>query len=204
MCSSETLIELCEREFETFVADLFAKNRARWEKLCAAPFIDTIYSTRDDEYAAEIKRKVHAALAARKAFREHGPSWAPLLPLTSADIYVLHRYSTAADRLVAHYAWSQLQSDWDRRHPTFDPYAGGVMAHVFKPDYLQNDALLWIEFPPVPLPGIDRSMCWNSPERLAERREAARRDIEFWSSRLSPEDLQDLHSNQLVEALSIS
>jgi hypothetical protein len=79
MCSNDDLVELCACEFEHYVDVLFQASRKRGDTHC--PIIARLYPELDNHYLLELKRMTIAALVAHKSFREHGPAWAPPLPL---------------------------------------------------------------------------------------------------------------------------
>jgi hypothetical protein len=168
MCS-EPLVELCAHEFELFVDALFWKNRASGDELCRAPIIERLYFVQDDAYIAKLKRLVHAAVAARKWFREHAPPWAPTLPLSFAEIHAMERDESNRVNLVVLYASSLMMLEWDyQTHPPFTAYARGLMAYAQTPNYLRDDPGLRQEFPPKPLAGIDAGFNWQTPEMIAQ------------------------------------
>jgi hypothetical protein len=72
-------MELCACELEHYVDVLFKASRERGDSYC--PIIARLYPELDNDYLLELKRMTVAALVARKSFREHGPPWAPPLPL---------------------------------------------------------------------------------------------------------------------------
>jgi hypothetical protein len=116
---------------------------------------------------------LHSAVRARQHFRQHGPSWAPLLPLTFADIDKMRYSPSNRIELVGHYAGSLMMQGWDLKiHPSFHDHACGVRAYKYAPEHIRNDPELAAEFPARPLSGIDLSLGWNTPEQIAELRHA--------------------------------
>jgi hypothetical protein len=181
MCN-ETLVELCEHEFADLVDELFQKNRENGYEFLRAPIIDRLYSTWDDEYIHKLKQLIRAALAVRKAFRQRGPPWAPLLPLSLDACMQMGRDESSRVNLVGLYAGSLLMLEYDyKTHPPFADYARGVMAYKHAPNhynYLREDPELQQEFPPKPLAGIDAGLNWRTPEMIARSRAGSERAIQ--------------------------
>src|SRR5262245_1008288 len=98
----DDLIELCAREVERFIGDRFQRLRESWLRLARAPIIDRLYDVQSDVDTARIKRMLHSAVRARQHFRQHGPSWAPLLPLTFSDIEQMEHDPSNRVELVGH------------------------------------------------------------------------------------------------------
>jgi hypothetical protein len=117
-------------------------------------------------------------------FREHAPAWAPPLPLNFADIERARRDESGRVNLVGHYAGSLLLLKYDyQTHPLFKDYACGLMAYPHAPDYLREDPELLSEFPPKLLVGIDAGLNWQTPEMIAESKQASTRCVQFWRDR---------------------
>jgi len=144
---SDNLVELCKHEFAELIDDLFQMNRDNGHEFLRTPITNRLYSTWDDDYIFKLKRNIYTALAARKWFREHGPSWAPLLPLTFADIDKLKRDESGRINLVGLYASSLSLLEYDyKTHPPFDAYARGLMAYAHTPSSFRDDPELWHSF----------------------------------------------------------
>ena len=178
MCN-ETLVELCEREFADLIDDLFQMNRDNGHEFLRAPIIDRLYSTWDDDYIAKLKRLTRAVLAARKSFRQHGPAWAPLLPLNFADIDKLKRDESSRVNMVGLYGSSLMMLEYDHlTHPPIVDYVCGLIAYAHTPDSFRNDPELVAQFPPKPLAGIDAGLNWKTPEMIAQSRAGSERAIQ--------------------------
>jgi hypothetical protein len=168
---SDDLLELCAREFERFVDELFLRCRESGLALARCPIIDRLYDVQSEADTARIKRMLHSAVRARQHFRQHGPSWAPLLPLTFDDIEQMEHDPSNRVELVGHYASSLMMQQWNLKlHPSFHDYASGVMAYKYAPEHLRNDPELMAEFSARPLAGLDKGLSWRSPEQIAELR----------------------------------
>src|SRR5262245_23712914 len=99
---------------------MFEKARASGDKLFHVPIIGRLCAVQNEDYIAKLKQLTRAALAARKHFREHGPPWAPHLPLTFAEIERMECDESNRVELVGHYASSLMMLEWDyQTHPSF-------------------------------------------------------------------------------------
>jgi hypothetical protein len=88
-----------------------ARARSQADMISPACLVlDFPYPLFDDACVANLKRLLCAALAARKWFSEHGPPWAPPLPLSSAEREALEHGGRL--HLVSHYAGSLRVLDW--------------------------------------------------------------------------------------------
>jgi hypothetical protein len=105
---------------------------------------------------------------AQEYFACVGPPEAQPLPVNYYEIERMKR-DYGLRRLVAYYALSLFQQDFDERlHPELDEYASGVMASEFAPDFFKNDEELRERYPPCPLEGLSRYMNWRPNEPLTE------------------------------------
>jgi len=182
----EDLLKILTAEIETQVERLFENERMRavaaGKKFATVPYLDDLFAVEYTSLFPHIKRQVCAALAARECFRGIAPPWAPgLLPLSSTDIGKLVHSKNNRFVLVGHFAASLAASNWNiKTHPTFQVYAAGVMACPYTPSRIRNDPELLKEFPPRPLEGLDRSLCWNVYERIFEFTQQLMKNEEHW------------------------
>jgi hypothetical protein len=167
--------KLCANEFAVHVERLFESERARalaaGKKCVNVPFLDDSFPVDCKLLSSHYKRTVAAALSARDSFERQKPSWAPSLPLRSADIDKLIRnVDDPRSNLVGYFAASWACASWSKYHPPLFVYASGVMACPDTPKHIRVDARLRREFPPVPtlLAKLDQTLCWNTVERTIE------------------------------------
>jgi hypothetical protein len=179
VCNYERLAELCADEFERAVDKLFAKTREDGFYLARTPITHRLYDVNNPAQIHKFKQDIRAALAARVWFRQHGPLWAPPLPLNYADCEKLEHDADPRIELVGHYAFSLRALVWDyKTHPLFVDFCRGLMAYARTPSYLKEDPELLAEFPPRPLAGIDAGLRWCAPEELAEHRAISEQAIQ--------------------------
>jgi len=200
----DDLSQLCQCKFEKHIGKMFATGKVRaivrGEKFARAPYIDWPYCVYDENRIARLKGLVCAALTAQKWFEEHKPRWAPSLPLSIAECEKLERAGSNRLKLVGYYGRSQMASEWDKRHPSFHAHACGVMASPHTPDYLRNDPELLAEFPPRPLEGLDRFLCWNKPEMIEKLGQELVRLQQYLRDRGMPEDADWMQTANLLLA----
>ena len=165
--------KLCANEFVMHVERLFESERLRalaaGKKYVNVPFLDDLFPVDCEPLFSHYKRMAVAALSARDSFERQKPSWAPSLPLRSADI---DRLLCGDPRLnlVGYFAASWACMNWRRSHPPFFVYASGAMACSSTPKRIRANARLLREFPPAPtlLAKLDRNLCWGTCERTIE------------------------------------
>ena len=150
-----TLEERCELEFERYVAGLHQDH----DYYAPVPWYHGGIRFRQSDIPW-LKSRIRAALEARLWFSKNGPGWAQRLPLSLEEC--LSRMQSSPGILLAHYSSSLWRQDYDyRRHPLFDDYCRGVLAHPDCPDFLREDPDLRCEFPPKSLPGIGGDLYWQ-------------------------------------------
>jgi hypothetical protein len=166
---------LCANEFTAHVERLFELERSRaiaaGKKYVNVPVLDDSFPVDCEFLSSHYKQTVAAALSARDSFERQKPSWAPSLPLRSADIDKLIRnVDDPRPNLVGYFAASWACASWSKYHPIFFVYASGVMASPYAPKCIRTDPRLLKEFPPAPtlLAKLDRNLCWNTVERTIE------------------------------------
>jgi hypothetical protein len=167
--------KLCANEFTAHVERLFESERSRaraaGKKYVNVPFLDDLFPVDCEPLFSHYKRMAVAALSARDSFERQKPSWAPSLPLRSADIDKLFRnVDDPRPGLVGYFAASWACASWGRYHPPFFVYASGAMASPNMPKHIRTDPRLLQEFPPAPtlLAKLDQTLCWNTVERTIE------------------------------------
>ena len=179
----DDLFKILVAEIESQVARLFEDERLRavvaGEKFGRAPYIDELFQIEYTSLFPYLKHQICRALAARAAFRETAPHWAPELPLSSADIEKLIHCKNNWFVLVGYYARSLACANWGI-HPTFRDYACGLMACEFAPQHLRIDPELQVEFPPRELAGFDRALCWGTHDRIFEFTYQLMKNEEIW------------------------
>jgi hypothetical protein len=165
--------KLCANEFTAHVERLFESERLRalaaGKKYVTVPFLDDSFPVDCEFLSSHYKRTVAAALSARDSFERQKPSWAPSLPLRSADIDKLFCEDPRLT-LVGYFASSWACASWSKYHPPLFIYASGVMACSNTPKHIRTDARLLREFPPAPtlVAKLDQTLCWNTVERTIE------------------------------------
>jgi hypothetical protein len=99
------------------------------------------------------------------------PLDAPPLPLSYDDRESLK--VGGLPHIVAWFARSLAACDYDFGiHPFFEPYARGVLASPYAPDFITHDKTLQQRFPPRQLKGLGPGLCWEpsvAPIRSAPR-----------------------------------
>jgi hypothetical protein len=167
-----TLAKLCASKLEQHVDRVFELERVKAmmadEDVAAAPYTGDPVPIFCETLFPHIKRTIIAALRARELFDRQRPSWAPRLPLASADIDVLLGDKDPRINLIGYFAASQACSNWSRSHPPFFVYAAGVMACEHTPEHIRTDSRLLKEFRPTLLAELDQTLCWNTDERIIE------------------------------------
>ena len=109
------------------------------------------------------KRDAVRALLARELFAENGPPDAPPLPLSHDEIEDA-RNARGVEGAVGFYARSLALRQWDtREHPSFDDFAGGLMASDTASWGIEKDAVLQGRCPPRPLEGMGPDKHWRPP-----------------------------------------
>jgi len=99
---------------------------------------------------------------ARKWFDLNGPPDARPLPLGYDEREALKRGGLPT--ILAWYACSLACRDYSvEDHPSFDDYAGGVMASDHAPEFIKEDEELRRRFPPRTLSGLGPALCWKPP-----------------------------------------
>ena len=64
--------------------------------------------------------------------------------------------------IVAHFAGSLRRQHWDyENHPSFEEYTRGVLASEHTPEFVKADEELRKKYPPRPLRGLGRGLCWE-------------------------------------------
>lgn|SRR5262245_5950137 len=152
---------------------------ATGDEFVRTPYTDELFSARDDSLFPLFEHSVCRALAAREAFRQDAPPWAPDLPLSSADCEKMIRSKSGKIALVGYYGRSLACANWDV-HLMFRDYACGLMACEYTAEHIRTDAALLKEFPPCELPGFDQSLCWNTHGRIFEFTQQLMRNEENW------------------------
>jgi hypothetical protein len=179
-------------KFEQEVDKLFEAEKSRVlacrEEYGRVPYLDYPYCVLDgEEIIAMFKRNVCLALAAKKWFEQHKPSWAPSLPLSPAEWEKVANDDDLRFELVCDYAASLagLQHDY-LAHPSFHDYCCALLTHEHTPDYLRTDPQLQQEFPPRKLAGLYGSSYWP-PEMVAEWLQMFRRNCQYQYYSMSDE-----------------
>jgi len=190
-------IRLGAHKFEQAVDKLFEAEKSRVlacrEKWGRVPCLDYPYCVLDgEETIVMFKRNVCLALAAKKWFEQHKPSWAPSLPLNDAEHEKLTDDENPRLILVSDYAASLAGLQYDYlAHPSFRDYCAGLMAHEHTPDYLRNNPELLAEFTPRKLEGVGGlggSLYWP-PEKVAEWLQIFRRNCQYQYYSMSDEEV---------------
>jgi hypothetical protein len=158
--------EACIRELAIVLEDLFSSARKLSPTLAEIPIIGGLFIT-DLDCSIPLLR-VCQALVAREKFHREKPPWAPDLPLHERDIEELEQDDNGKLRLVGLFAGSLQGERWDARHPSFSPYASGMLAYEHAPLEIRCDQELQQAYPPRQLAGLcDGHLNWRSPETLA-------------------------------------
>src|SRR5262249_11643672 len=185
-------IRLGAHKFEQDVDKLFKAEKSRTlacgEEFADLPVIGGRYCVLYDEKTiAMFKRNVCLALAARKWFKAHKPSWAPDLLLSPAEYEKLANDDDLRFELVWRYESSLSSLGYDYlTHPTFRDYCCGLMACEDTPDYLRTDPNLLAEFPPRKLAGLYVSSYWP-PEMVAGWLQMVRANCQYQYYSMSDE-----------------
>jgi len=141
------------------------KAEAAGEKYAYAPYTEEPFSIEDQSLFLE--QTVCCALAARAAFDETAPHWAPELPISSADCEKMIRGKSSKIALVGFYGRSLACANWGR-HLSFYDFVCGLLGSEFAPERIRNDLEVQLEFPARKLPGFDKALCWGVQDRLVE------------------------------------
>jgi hypothetical protein len=108
------------------------------------------------------KERACRALLAREDWALNGPPDAPPFPVSYGERESLK--VGGLPHIVAWFARSLEGRHYNlREHPTFEPYARGVMVSEFAPDFIKNDEQLRRRFPPQVLNGLGPGLCWSPP-----------------------------------------
>jgi hypothetical protein len=139
--------------------------------------------TADDPIGPQ-KRNAYRALTARDWFAGHAPPDAPPLPLSYGDRERMK--AGGLPHIVAWFARSLEARDYNfDGHPSFQEFAGGVLACPQAPSFIAQDEKLQKRFPPSPLQGLDESsLCWRWP--VARIRHAPPFEQELFLQSLTP------------------
>jgi hypothetical protein len=111
---------------------------------------------------ADLKRRVYAALLARKRHSLTAPRWAQPLPLREYECIELQRDADNKLKLVGHFAASWRKCDWDEQHPLFAEFCCILLYPPAVPECLERDYALQSMFPSLPLPHLDADLCWRA------------------------------------------
>jgi hypothetical protein len=113
--------------------------------------------------ADPIKEQIRAAaraLMARDQFAAMAPPDAPPLPLSYDDRESLK--VGGLPHIVAWFARSANALNYDLGiHPPFEPYARGVLASPYAPDFITQDPKLQQRFPARQLKGLGPGLYWD-------------------------------------------
>jgi hypothetical protein len=121
------------------------------------------------------KRAAVVALRAQEWFAVNGPHDAPPLPLSHDDVE-RYRNARGLKGVVGFYARSLARQGYDvRKHPSFNDFAGGLMAINTGLWGIERDEALKGRFPPRPLEGMTPSAFWSPPEEYEELMASQRR-----------------------------
>jgi hypothetical protein len=162
-----------KREYE--VDRLFRNISGERGDICFNPITGGSFVLGEDPLPPQ-KETAREALLAREWFVKHGPTDAPPLPLSSAEIEYLKYGRRAIDGIVSRFAVSLRALNWDfSRHPGFEDFARGVMASEKGPWFILEDKALHRRYPPRPLAGLGPYLLWETPKRHARTMEAYRR-----------------------------
>ncbi|MGB8632882.1 MAG: hypothetical protein WCD69_26495, partial [Xanthobacteraceae bacterium] len=139
-------------------------------------------------------RAAARALKARDEFAKMAPSGAPPLPLSYAAREALK--IGGLPHIVAWFARSLAAQGYDfGKHPYFEPYARGVMASPYAPDFTTQDPALQQQFPPLPLKGLGPGLYWDpTPAKI---RRASRFERRLFLSSAPP--YQSSGSSRVVD-----
>jgi hypothetical protein len=122
-------------------------------------------------------KKASRCLMAREYFENTAPNWVQQsLPLSYEE---RQEYKCGGvSHVIAWFSESLQASDCDfGMHPIFEPYARGVLASPYAPEFITQDQALQKLFPPRPLKGLGRGLVWQ-PSR------ASIRNAPSWEQRL--------------------
>jgi hypothetical protein len=165
------------------IADCFEALRvtanATGEEIARTPYTEEPFPVQCEALFPHFELMVYRALAAREAFRQDAPPWAPELPLSSAEWEKMIRSKSNKIALVGYFGRSLACAGWCI-HPAFRDYARGVTACEHTPEHIRTDPALLREFPPGPLGALDRSLCWNTFGRIFDFTQQLMRNEETW------------------------
>jgi hypothetical protein len=131
--------------------------------LCINPVTGGRFVLGEDPITVQ-KKAARKALLARESFVKHGPTDAPPLPLSSAEIEDLKYGRGALAGIVSRFALSLRALNWDfTRHPGFEDFARGVLASKNAPQFILADKALRLQYPPRPLAGLGPWAVWKPP-----------------------------------------
>jgi hypothetical protein len=157
---------------EDQVDRLFSEIKAKYGECCTNPVTGGGFVWGIDPITTQKKEAV-AALHAREWFAVNGPTDAPPLPLTHADVED-YRNARGLAGIVGFYARSLSREGYGRRrydfrnHPSFDDFARGLMAINTGLWRIESDQKLQKRFPARPLKGMTRSAFWAPPKEYEE------------------------------------
>jgi hypothetical protein len=167
------------QKLERHVGDLFEEVRqkaeAAGEKFAIVPYLGDSFPI-ECAWLFRLKRQVARALVARKLFEQHAP---PELPLSNTDIEKAIRSKDNRIVLIGFFARSWACANWGA-HPSFIDYSSAVMTSEHAPQHLRTDAALLKKFPPRPLKGLDRNLCWGTFDRIFDFAQQLTRNEEIW------------------------
>jgi len=175
----EDFLKDCELAVKRLFKNELLRAVATGEKFGAVPFLDDSFAVECESLFPQIQRIVCRALSARELFRMHVP-WAPALPLSSADCEKMIRDKNSRIALAGYFARSWALANWSSAHPSFYRYARGATASKHTPERIRTDPALLKQFPPTPLKGLDRNLCWGVHYRLLETQQQLVRAEEVW------------------------
>jgi hypothetical protein len=164
--SDEDRVRLADDEIEKYVTETIAQH-GRGNVFVETPVYSGPFPI---DALRKLKRLVDNAHRARVWHARYGPAWAQPLPLSEPErIRIL--YSADKPRhLLACYSESLAGRDFHYLgHPQFLDYGRAVMADPRTPEYLREDPILQIHFPPRPIAGLDEHGRWRPlPDRTSQ------------------------------------
>jgi hypothetical protein len=169
---------------------LFATAPDRLDEVRTNPVTGYRWLNGADPIGEQI-RAATRALMARDQFADIAPANAPRLPLSYPEREKLK--IGGLPHIVAWFARSLEQCDYDLGlHPPFVPYARGVLASPYAPDFTTQDQALQQSFPPRALKGLGPGLYWDPT--LAAIRSAPRWQQRFFLDSPPPPQSHGTHT----------
>jgi hypothetical protein len=167
------LSQCCHCEVEKYVAELFWREEQqvllRGRDLGHAPITEILFYVHDEDHIAKLKAEICRALLAVTWHEKHAPPWAVPLLVSRSELDLFDNEEDARWQLRRCFGDSLRNLGYNFWvHPIFPVYAAGAIAHPHAPPAIREDPSLRLEFPPVPLAGLDWGLYWRTPEMIDE------------------------------------